>query len=478
MKSSFQRRLFRLLLVFSVVPAVLLALVGYYLMSETTPPPADTSSGITAVTDYYNNFLFQRIEQSLRSYVQSGPTGSDGLDFLFESKDGQVSAITGHTLVNPAIANQILSAAGVHRTGFLETQQQTYQFVCTEDASGRRVCGGFLHGTSFRIMQARVRERTAAQGLTRRLRSEYVLFAASVLGILAILTIIAAYLFSSRQSRQLTRPLRDLTEASRKIAQGDFRQQVRPAGDADIRNLIENFNRMAVQLDETTARLAQSERVAAWRQVARRFAHELKNPLQPILVSLYRIEKLLMDTAAYEHVYEPLKAAADEVKHLNSLAERFSHLAKLPPPSLEETDLNALLRSMAGLYREQLANRQFRLLLSEKSTLCKVDLAYLREALYNLLQNAIDATGPGGKITVALSESEERVRITVSDTGIGMDPATISRARLPYFTTKKMGTGLGLAIVEKSVEEMGGQLLVASRPGQGSTIEIILPKET
>ncbi|MEE8577249.1 MAG: ATP-binding protein, partial [candidate division Zixibacteria bacterium] len=217
------------------------------------------------------------------------------------------------------------------------------------------------------------------------------------------------------------------------------------------------------------------ERVAAWRQVARRFAHELRNPLQPILISLYRIERILMDTDVYDEVYEPLKAASEEVRHLIKLAERFSHLAKLPPPSLEEIDLCELIRSVAALYQQPDAPYSVVTRLPEVEMICRVDKAYLREALHNLVQNGLDATGRKGNIVIALDSNDAVVDLSVIDDGAGMDVDTLESARLPYFTTKKKGHGLGLAIVEKSVGELGGQLQIQSRSGQGTQATISLP---
>jgi nitrogen fixation/metabolism regulation signal transduction histidine kinase len=229
-------------------------------------------------------------------------------------------------------------------------------------------------------------------------------------------------------------------------------------------------------LNQTAARLAQTERVAAWRQVARRFAHELKNPIQPILISLYRIEKQLINTDAYDNIYEPLKAASDELKHLTSLAERFSSLAKLPEPSMERVNLSEIVLSVAALYEEQMKAYRFEYLSAEKDIFGIVDPAYLREALHNVIQNAVDASREGDRIILKLAVENGRIEISLQDFGEGMDTETVASARLPYFTTKEQGSGLGLAIVEKSVSEMGGGLHVESIKGQGTTVCISLPQ--
>jgi len=285
----------------------------------------------------------------------------------------------------------------------------------------------------------------------------------------------AAYLFSTRLAKNIARPLTELSQASIEIAEGNFNQEIKPSPDREIQTLVENFNRMAQRLEQTTSRLAQAERVAAWRQIARRFAHELRNPLQPLLISLYRIEKQLLDNEVYDRIYEPLKAASEELKHLTLLAERFSHLAKLPPPKPETTDLKKMLLSIAHLYEERLARYKFEVRLPEEDIICLVDAAYLREALHNLLQNAIDASPENERIIMSLETENDTLNLSVTDYGEGMAPQTVTAARLPYFTTREHGTGLGLAIVEKSVNELKGQLLIDSRRGRGTQVTISLP---
>ncbi|MEA3296634.1 MAG: ATP-binding protein, partial [candidate division Zixibacteria bacterium] len=198
-------------------------------------------------------------------------------------------------------------------------------------------------------------------------------------------------------------------------------------------------------------------------------------PLQPILVSLYRIEKLLKGSNEYNEIIEPLQAASEELKHLTRLADRFSELAKLPSPNTEKVDLCRLLHSIAELYQEQLADYGFTVKTPDESVYVEIDPTYFREALHNLLQNAIDASPKGSAITVEITGTGNRVDIIVQDFGRGMSAATISSARLPYFTTRQKGNGLGLAIVEKVITEGGGQLSIDSEEGCGTRVTISLP---
>jgi nitrogen fixation/metabolism regulation signal transduction histidine kinase len=476
MRSSFRRKLFRLFLLFALVPAILLALVGYYLAVDTSSlPPAQPDQYAKELTTYYNNLLFQRIDSCLESYLSDSSRFSPLLDFIFLQPNGQVT-VTGDTVLPPAVIAKIVSAGKNRPHGFVEFGGHVYQYSYQKLSDTAVLCGGLSHDSAYSRLLASFQSGYASRKWAEELRPRYLFFLTVVFVVLALATAGIAYFFSARFSKNLTRPLLELSEASKEIAAGNFQQTVSSSGTGEIQTLITNFNRMAQQLDRATTRLAQSERVAAWRHVARQFAHELKNPLQPILISLYRIEKSLEERADSAQIKEALQAASYEIKHLTELADRFSQLAKLPPPKLEKVDLNELLTSMATLYKEQLAAYDFALRLPSEKSYVKADETYFREGLHNLLQNAIDASEEGGKIIVELKRHRDSVDIVVQDFGKGMTDDVIASARMPYFTTKEKGSGLGLTIVEKTVTEMGGQLLINSREEQGTTVTMSLPR--
>ncbi len=479
MRSSFRSKVFRLLLLFAAVPSVVLTLIAYYLVSDPDPiAGADRTDEVGDLSDYFQELLYLDIDRALEAADLEQPDTDAALDFLMplDANPAQYDPAANATTVE---TEALLRQAAHHRPrGVVAIGDGFYQYGTRTDTTGRTWIGGIVHDSTFAVMSQAIQHATAEQSARTELRATYLAFIALLFLTVTALTIVAAYILSRRVSRNLAGPVVALSEASHQIAAGDFKQQVSLTADGEIGRLIESFNRMAGQLDQMTSRLAQTERVAAWRQVARRFAHELKNPLQPILVSLYRLEKQLADTELWDVVKDPLRASREEVRHLTLLADRFSSLAKLPPPNLEPVDLTQLARSTSELYREELEAYEFRLDLPEAEITLVTDAAYLREAAHNLLQNAMDACQPGDKIAIGLTVAADTVTLAVSDTGSGMDESTLSSARLPYFTTKAKGNGLGLAIVEKSMAELGGQLKVESRAGAGTTVSILLPKDT
>ncbi|MEW6050141.1 MAG: ATP-binding protein [Candidatus Zixiibacteriota bacterium] len=477
MAASFRGRLFRLFLMFALIPSVILATVGAYLIfSSQRPvrPLTDTTS--SDLVAYYNQLLFERIERQLDLYAATGGASSFAVDFLFVAEGDSAERIIGtQEQLSRESIDEIARASRDRERGFVLTGGRLFQFAKRAMPENRTVYGVLIHDPRLAGLLQSAGVDAASRSLERELHTPYLYFLAALVALLLIATLVIAFLLSARLSRSVAQPLSELSEASMRIAGGDFKQSVPLGGTAEMRTLIGNFNTMATKLDQTTAMLSQTQRVAAWRQVARRFAHELKNPLQPILVSLYRIEKQLMDTEAYDKIYEPLKAAADEVKHLTLLADRFSQLAKLPEPSMQQVDLNDLAHSVIELYREKLAAYRFTVSLPDRPIVIDTDEGYVREALHNLFQNALDATDEGGRIHLEIAGSGDHVRLSVADSGIGMDDTTLASARLPYFTTKDHGSGLGLAIVERAVTELSGQMAIESARGQGTRVTLTIP---
>jgi nitrogen fixation/metabolism regulation signal transduction histidine kinase len=477
MPLPFSKKLFRFFLLFSLVPAVLLALAGYYLAVETSSLPSQENKlPAKELTTYHTNLLYSKIGEALDGFLADSHYVSPGLDFLFSHTNDQITFHKGQQLLSTAGAEAIARSGESRSSGFVEWEGTIYQFECKTLPDDILLCGGIRHKDDYAALLSSFQTSYAVHTSEERLRPKYLYFLALIFVVLSLATAGFAYLFSARFSRSLARPLMELSNASKEIAAGNFNLNVPISGAKEIQALIESFNAMAQQLNRTTARLAQSERVAAWRHVARRFAHELKNPLQPILVSLYRIEKSLKGSVEYEQIREPLQAVSEEIRHLTALADRFSDLAKLPSPKLEKVNMNELLTSMAHLYHQQLADYDFALLVPSDSASAELDVTYFREVLHNILLNAIDASKKSGRIVVELKSDEQTVQVMVQDFGQGMPEDILSSARMPYFTTKEKGSGLGLAIVEKTVNEMGGQLFMTSKEGSGTTVTISLPR--
>ncbi len=283
-------------------------------------------------------------------------------------------------------------------------------------------------------------------------------------------------------SARVTRPIERLAEGAREVAAGRWGAQVKVHSRDEIGQLAAAFNEMTRQLAEQRERLVQTERVAAWRELARRLAHELKNPLFPLQLTVENLQRAREQTAEQfdEIFFESTATLRAELENLKAIVSRFSDFAKMPPPQFESVDVNESVRSVIKLFEPQLSAVGRppivpEMYLDEKLPRAQADPILLRRALENLVLNSLDAMPAGGTLTVRTSQHAGHVRLEVSDTGAGLTPEECARLFTPYYTSKRHGTGLGLAIVQSVVSDHGGTITVESAPGAGATFRIELP---
>jgi two-component system nitrogen regulation sensor histidine kinase NtrY len=285
-------------------------------------------------------------------------------------------------------------------------------------------------------------------------------------------------------SARVTRPIEELAAGAREVAAGHWEARVEVHSRDEIGQLADAFNEMTRQLAEQRERLVQTERVAAWRELARRLAHELKNPLFPLQLTVENLQRAREQTAEQfdEIFFESTATLREELENLKTIVSRFSDFAKMPPPEFEPVDMNELVRSAVKLFEPQLAPMGRppitpELYLDENLPHPPADPILLRRALDNLILNSLDAMPAGGTLTVRTAHRPGSVRLEVTDTGQGLTPEECARLFTPYYTTKRHGTGLGLAIVQSVVSDHGGRIEVESAPGAGATFRIELPME-
>jgi signal transduction histidine kinase len=285
-------------------------------------------------------------------------------------------------------------------------------------------------------------------------------------------------------SKRVTRPVEALAAGARAVAAGDWSARVPEASSDEIGELAHAFNRMMQQLVEQRDRLVQVERVAAWRELARRLAHELKNPLFPLQITVENLERARRQSPEqFDEVFrESTATLLAELRNMQAIIGRFSDFAKMPRPELEKVNLNDLVEGVARLLAPQMKSAgrpaiALRLELGSEAALASVpaDPALLHRAFENLILNALDAMPEGGSLTIRTSMHGPRARIEFADTGAGLTPEERDRLFTPYYTTKQHGTGLGLAVVQSVVSDHRGTIAVESEPGRGTTFRVELP---
>ncbi len=281
---------------------------------------------------------------------------------------------------------------------------------------------------------------------------------------------------------RVTRPVEKLAAGAREVAAGNWAARVEVRSRDEVGQLASAFNEMTRQLAEQRARLLQTERVAAWRELARRLAHELKNPLFPLQITVENLQRARQENSPqFDEIFaESTATLRAELENLHKIIGRFSDFAKMPSPELRPVDVNEIAREAVKLFEPQFSAVGRppitpELYLDAGVGTIQADPDLLHRALQNLVLNSLDAMPAGGTLTIRTQPRDGAVRLEVSDTGAGLAPEECARLFTPYYTTKQHGTGLGLAIVQSVVSDHGGTISVESSPGMGTTYRIELP---
>jgi two-component system nitrogen regulation sensor histidine kinase NtrY len=293
--------------------------------------------------------------------------------------------------------------------------------------------------------------------------------------------ILLAVAFSLWIAARVSQPIEELARAAEEVASGNWDARVPERGQDEVSVLARSFNHMTGQLTSQRERLVQSERVAAWRELARRLAHELKNPLFPLQLTVENLVRAReLPEAEFDEVFrESATTLSMEIANLKTIIGRFSDFSKMPKPELERVDAKDLVARVHSLYANA-GGPDAKIIgetdIADELMLLMVDPELMHRALSNLVLNAMDAMPGGGKLTISAHPKGESVELRVSDTGEGLTPEECERLFTPYYTTKQHGTGLGLAIVQSVVADHEGTIAVESHAGGGATFIITLPK--
>jgi len=288
-------------------------------------------------------------------------------------------------------------------------------------------------------------------------------------------TLASALLATVLLSRGLARPVRDLAEQAQRVMHGEP-QPVVARGARELVEAAEAFNRAIADLVALRKRLAVTERIAARREIARRVAHEIKNPLLPIRAAVETLRRLRArnDPAFDDYFDEATRTVLDEVLRISHIVGEFTRFARLPAPQPAPFDAIEAVRSVVALHAAAGAPIDFA---AEPCPELNADRDQVVQVVTNLVQNAQQALGdrPGGLVKVRLARKGDKLVLRVSDNGPGIAPEMRDRLFEPYATTKAEGTGLGLAIVGYIVVEHGGEIAAEDAPGGGAVFTVQLP---
>lgn len=302
--------------------------------------------------------------------------------------------------------------------------------------------------------------------------------------LVAIVLLLSAVWMGLTLANILVRPVGRLIHAAEQVSQGNWQVRVEEGSSHnEVDTLIQSFNRMTSQLDRQRKDLIVAHRNAAWADVARRIAHEIKNPLTPIQLSAERLKRRYLKEIQTDP--ETFQLCVDtivrQVKHIGSLVSEFSSFARMPEPIMKNENLNVLCQQAIFLVKEGAGNVSIQLDAPSDPVMVPCDAQQISQVLTNLLQNAVNAIDEfekniSGQILLTLRDRGEKITLIIEDNGPGFPIENRERLLDPYYTTRRKGTGLGLAIVAKIIQDHRGDLELGDSVLGGAKVVIELPK--
>jgi signal transduction histidine kinase len=297
--------------------------------------------------------------------------------------------------------------------------------------------------------------------------------------VLALLAIAVAVVLGALWSSQVSRPVEEIAAFSRRLADGEWNDPLLVHGVREIATLADALDRMRDDLVRYRSRLVTSERQAAWGQMARQVAHEVKNPLTPIAISVADLKRSYeLGRADFPAVLDQAaRTVAAEIDALKHLLEEFSEFGRMSPPVKARFSVRDLFERLGALYAHDVAAGRLTMQTPATALVCTADQAQLRQALVNLIKNGLEAIAPGGRVEVAAADIAGALEITVADDGPGLTSAQRARLFAPGFSTKAGGAGLGLTVVERIVSDHGGSIEAEPADGGGTRYRLRIPLE-
>ena len=282
-----------------------------------------------------------------------------------------------------------------------------------------------------------------------------------------IFIIIIGYILT----KQLSQPLKELTNATKLVARGDLSVNVAKRSNDEIGELVDGFNFMVNEINKNQAEIAELERETAWKEMARQVAHEIKNPLTPMKLSVQQLIAAYNDKSPkFDSFFQKVtQTVINQIETLKNIASEFSSFARMPNPKIEIISLNKVVDEAYNLFNNEKINID---VIVNKDIYIEADADQLRRVFINMIRNAIQAKAT--KIIINVNKTDENILIRITDNGSGIPDEIKEKIFESNFTTKEKGMGLGLTMAKRTIENIGGSIEVEETSSNGTTLLIKL----
>ena len=428
------------------------------------------------------SFHIDRFESLLRTTdwnaIESPPHGIASVQYFLFTEDGwQDTAFLGNEAGRLAMPPSQMQGFPVRElprdTGFI-------RYVMVPGPNQIRLASyGLSEGFDFGVAAIETQvERFEVIGI---LRDNVRILEVFYFGVFFIPPLLMTMIIAISFTRRITSPIAELTEATRRVAEGDFSVQILSRRGDELGLLVRSFNAMVQDLEKSRAALVKAEKISIWQNMAQQLAHEIKNPLTPIKLSAERVlRRWRNDPEQVGGIIEDsMMAIIQETEGLSTLLNEFRTLSKPMEPSKSSIKFDEVIPELISPYQSSHPNVVFDIAHVAGDLVVKIEKIRFSGILTNLIINAIDAMDGRGSIEIRTDLVKKKgvryCRISVKDSGKGISGQEAEQVFTPYFTTKESGTGLGLSIVERIVNDHGGSIWFNSSEGIGTVFFIDLP---
>jgi signal transduction histidine kinase len=312
---------------------------------------------------------------------------------------------------------------------------------------------------------------------TRGLKQEISSFLVALINLNTFIFLIGG-IISVLVTQRLTRSITWIGRKMQEISLSRHNEQIVWHRKDEIGVLVAQYNRMVIKLEESASALARTEREGAWREMARQVAHEIKNPLTPMKLSIQYLQKSILQNAPQvpELAAKVSSTLIEQIEHLSRIAADFSEFANIGSARQEDFNLHDTIRFVSDMHAMN-ESIELELLLDPRPLIIHADRTQMNRLFSNLLQNAVEAIPQGrqGRVTISEKRSDDDVLITITDNGAGIPLQMRERIFSPNFTTKSSGTGLGLAMCKSIIEQQKGSIDFETETGKGTSFHLRLP---
>ena len=488
--SRFERRILLALLLTGLVPFLVWVAVGYSLLVE---PPLklhrQTEEQFQTARLFYKEFIDAKKSEFsaradaisrdtiLKAAIQRGDL--EDARFRLESfvvdhesiRRIQLFSAEDELLIRAEGPKERMSDAFVEKTwrvpiGLGDTPQIHVAFLLPVDYRKKRDA----------LQQFYEDYRVALTSGSAQQRDSVIRFAA-LTSVILLFALALGYMLA----RRVTKRINTMADATERVARGDLDIELPLKGDDEITELTQAFNKMVAEVASARDRIVYLEKVSGWQDLARRLAHEIKNPLTPIQLAIQELRRRVPDDTNPDFtrlIDESVEVVRDEINALTRLVEEFSQFARLPEVSMETVELAAFVDEFLDAYNRFEQEAEVEVELPPDTVHVGIDRVLMRRVFANLASNAIEAAGQGAariRLQGRLVPETRSIEIRIEDNGPGVSEEYAARIFEPYFTTKSTGTGLGLAIVKKIVLQHGGSIALEPSSLGGAAFVMSLP---